>query len=148
MIERLVRRRDARGQFAFATEAKRRIPAQHEVVLAKSHRGLHVLGPDEPSLALPLQRLRCAYGAAVAIEPAPEGKPLVEVSVGLENRYLPRVRAALWRRGANPSEEYRGPHYCVLRFQAAPAALLGLPAELASLTGGKASHEIVLRRYA
>jgi hypothetical protein len=74
------------------------------------------------------------------------GEARAEVRVGLENRYLPGVRAALRRRDANPSEEYRGPHYCVLRFQALPGDLLGLPAELDALTHARATHEIVLRR--
>jgi hypothetical protein len=93
MIERLARRKGVRGQFHFASEAKRRIPERDDFVAAKSHRGLHLLGRGEQALALPLGALR------------------------------------------------------VLRFQARPAVVLGLPAELARLTSGKASHELVLRAY-
>jgi hypothetical protein len=148
MIERLVRRTDVRGQYHFATEAKRRLPERDDFVLGKSHLGLHVLAREEHALGLPLGMLRSAYGAAVAIEPMPGGKPVAEVRVGFEKRHLAQVRAAVCRRGANPSEEYVGAHYCVLRFEAPLAALLGLPLELVRLTSGKANHEIVITRHA
>lgn len=38
--------------------------------------------------------------------------------------------------------------YCVLRYEARFADLLGLPAELAQLTGGKGKHWIMLSHYA
>jgi hypothetical protein len=38
--------------------------------------------------------------------------------------------------------------YCVLRYEAPLANLLGLPAELERLTGGSARHWIVLSHYA
>jgi hypothetical protein len=97
MIERLARRRDAQGQFPFASEAKALIPARGDFVVAKSHRGL---------------------------PPAREA-PVMEVRIGLQRIDLARVRSALRRRGANPSEEYNGAHYCVLRFEGAAADLLG-----------------------
>jgi hypothetical protein len=147
MIERLARRTDRRGQFSFAAEAKRRVPERDDFVLAKSHRGLHLLAREEDALAFPLRVLRSAFGSSVAVDRMPGGKPVAEVRVGLEKRHLPQARAALRRRGANPSEEYVGMHYCVLRFEAPLAALLGLPSELAALTSGKASHEIVLTRH-
>jgi hypothetical protein len=147
MIERLARRTDRRGQFSFAAEARRRVPERDDFVLAKSHRGLHLLAREEDALAFPLRVLRSAFGSSVAIDRMPGGKPVAEVRVGLEKRHLPQARAALRRRGANPSEEYVGIHYCVLRFEAPLAALLGLPSELAALTSGKASHEIVLTRH-
>jgi hypothetical protein len=146
MIERLVQHRRTRGQFRFAAEAKRNLPSRDDVLLAKSHRGLHVLARDERALARSLDLLRSAYGPAMAISPVEGAAPRIEVRVGLENRHLAQVRAALRRRGANPSEEYLGPHYCVLRFQASPASLLGLPGELAALSDGKASSQVVLLR--
>jgi hypothetical protein len=147
MIARLARRRGERGQFRFATEAKGMIPERDEYVLAKSHRGLHLLARDEHALVLPVRLLRSAYGPGVEVQPPVRGEPVMEVRIGLETRYLPRVRDALRRRGANPSEEYAGMHYCVLRFEAPLDELLGLPAQLAALTSGKASHQIVLRGY-
>ena len=38
--------------------------------------------------------------------------------------------------------------YCVLRYEAPLADLLGLPAELVRLTGGSATHWIALSHYA
>lgn len=148
MIERLVSRRDVCGQFHFASEAKTRVPEHEDFLLAKSHRGLHVLARDEHALVLPLRVLRAAYGANVEIGGRRPAKAVMEVRIGLEQRYLQKVRAALLRRGANPSEEYVGAHYCVLRFEAPLAELLGLPLELRELTCGKAAHQIVLSRYA
>lgn len=147
MIERLVRRKDARGQFRFATEAKRMIPERGDVVLAKSHRGLHLLARNEHALVLPLRVLRAAYGSGVEVDGRRSGKPVMEVRIGLERRHLPEVRKGLVRRGASPSEEYVGAHYCVLRFEAPLGDLLGLPGELRELTRGRATHQIVLNRY-
>jgi len=147
VIERLVRDREARGQFRFASEAKAIVPARPEYLLAKSHRGLHVLGPSEHSVVLPLRLLRARYGSRVSIEPETHGVPIMEVRIGLENRFVRTVVDALRQRGANPSEEYVGVHHCVLRFDAPLPDLLGLPGELAELTAGKATHEIVLSRY-
>ena len=143
MIERLARRRGARGQFPFASEAKRLIRTGGDVVLAKSHRGLHLLARAEPRLRVPLEVLRNAYGSALVIEPVAERARVVAVRIGLERVHLPAVRAALRRRGANPAQEYRGIHYCVLRFEADPADLLGLPAELDELTRGRFSEEFL-----
>jgi hypothetical protein len=147
VIERLARRRRARGQFHFASEAKALIPAREDFLLAKSNRGLHLLGRDEHSLRVPLGVLRAAYGLNVMIEPHAAGEPVMEVRIGVEQRHLAKVRSVLRRRGANPSEEYDGVHYCVLRFEAAPAELLGLPVELVELTSGRVNHQILLRRY-
>jgi hypothetical protein len=144
MIERLARRRGARGQFHFASEAKLLIPARGDVVLAKSHRGLHVLARAERKLHAPLEALRAAYGSALIVEPVAERAPVVAVRIGVERVHLPAVRAALRRRGANPAEEYRGIHYCVLRFEADAADLLGLPAELAELTRGRFTEELLV----
>jgi translation elongation factor EF-G len=147
VIERLAQRKGARGQFRFAGEAKTLIPAREEFVLAKSHRGLHVLARNEADLRMPLERLHATYGSDLVIREQKLGEPVMEVRIGLEKRYLPEVRSALWRRNANASEEYDGPDYCVLRFEAPASDLLGLPVELADLTSGRLSHQIVLTRY-
>lgn len=147
MRERLVRRRDARGQFGFATEAKAVVPQREEFVLAKSHKGLHLLARSEDALVLPLRALRAAFGPALQVDAPEGGEPVMEVRIGLERRHVPQVRDALERRGVNPSEEYVGAHYCVLRFEAPPEALLGLPTELAGLTSGRATDQILLSGY-
>jgi translation elongation factor EF-G len=116
-------------------------------VLAKSHKGLHVLARNEKDVRMPLDMLQATYGSDVLVRVQMLGEPVMEVRIGLEKRYLPEVRSALWRRSANASEEYDGPHYCVLRFEAPASALLGLPMELTDLTSGRLSHQIVLTRY-
>lgn len=148
MIERVVRHRDLRGQFHFATEAKNLIAQHGRLVLAKSHRGLHVLARGKDDMVPPLRALRGAYGPRLYVNAGRRGEPVMEVRIGLERRYLAGVRDELLRRGANPSEEYTGLHYCVLRFEARFPALLGLPDEVARLTAGKASQQVVLSGYA
>lgn len=147
MIERLVRHRDLRGQFQFAAQAKTRLPQDGAFVPAKSHRGLHLLARQEDDLASPLRALHGAYGSSLRVDRELKGVPTMDVRVGLELRHLPAVREELLRRGMNPSEEYVGTHYCVLRFQASAADLLGWPGELSRLTFGKASQQILVCGY-
>ena len=147
MIERLAQRKGARGQFRFADEAKGLIPAREGFLLAKSHKGLHVLGRHETDVRMPLDMLHATYGTELLIREQALGEPVMEVRIGLEKRYLLEVRSALSRRNANASEEYDGTHYCVLRFEAPVSDLLGLPVELADLTSGRLSHQIVLTGY-
>jgi hypothetical protein len=147
VIEHLARRRNARGQFGFAREAKALLPAREDLLLAKSHRGLHLLGREERSLRVPVCVLEATYGPNVVIRPHGLGEPVIEARIGLERCHLAQVRSALRRRGANPSEEYNGAHYCVLRFEASPDDMLGLPVELAELTAGRLSHQILLTGY-
>lgn len=148
LVERVVRSREVRGQFGFAVRAKHLVPKRPNLLLAKSHRGLHMLAPDEGDLSWPLRALRAAYGSSVQVETGGSGEPVLEMRVGLERRYVPEVRKELSRRNTTPSEEYVGVHYSVLRLEDHSAALLGLPDELHRLTSGKASLQIILTGYA
>jgi hypothetical protein len=148
VIERVVRNREVCGQFGFAVAAKNLVPPRRNLLLAKSHRGLHMLAPDESDLSLPLRTLRAVYGSSMQVEAGGSGTPVLEVRVGLERRYVPEVRKELSRRSTTPSEEYVGLHYSVLRFEEHPAAVLGLPDELHKLTSGKTSLQIILTGYA
>lgn len=155
-IEQLVRRRDTRFQFGFANEARNAVPDSGEFVLASSHRGLHVLARNEESLAPPVEALRDLYGEKLAVEPPRvrviEGlrvqEPVMHVRISTEVRFLEEVKAALAARGANPSEEYVRSQFCVLRYEAPLASLLGFPAELARMTAGTAKQWIALSHYA
>jgi hypothetical protein len=142
LAERLVRRTGARVQFAFALEAKATLPPCARSVLAASHDGLHVLARDEAALMARLLEIRQAYAPdiEVSVPAARQDRLLLSARIGLQRRDLPSIREALLRRGANASEEYAGLHYCVLRFDAALNQLMGLPGELAALTGATASH--------
>ncbi|MGH8668864.1 MAG: hypothetical protein ACREUH_06480 [Burkholderiales bacterium] len=155
-IEQLVRRKDTRFQFGFASEACNLVPDRGDFVLATSHRGLHVLARDEESLVPPVQTLREVYGPDLDVAPPRvrliEGvqvqEPVMNVRISLETRFLELVKKALRARGANPSEEYVRSNYCVLRYEAPLADLLGLPDQLARLSMGTAKHWIVLSHYA
>ncbi len=155
-IEQLVRRKDTRFQFGFANEARHRVPDRGDFVLATSHRGLHVLARDEESLVPPVSTLREVYGPNLEVTPPRvrliEGvqvqEPIMNVRISLETRFLDLVKKALRKRGANPSEEYVRVRYCVLRYEAPLADLLGLPEQLARLSMGTAKHWIVLSHYA
>ncbi len=155
-IEQLVRRKDTRFQFGFATEARDLVPDRDDCVLATSHRGLHVLARNEESLAAPVGVLRDAYGPSLDVAPPRvrliEGvqvqEPIMHVRISVETRFLEPVRKALRGRGVNASEEYVRARYCVLRYEAPLASLLGLPGQLARLSMGTAKHWIVLSHYA
>jgi hypothetical protein len=155
-VEQLVRREGMPFQFAFATEAKELVAEREEFLLKASYKGLHVLAKNEDGLMLPMEVLRQAYGASLHVD-APrvrliEGvqvrEPIMHVRISLQTRFQELVKNALKRRGVVPSEEYARSTYCVLRYEARLADLLGLPAELGRLTGGSAKYWIVLSRYA
>ena len=155
-IEQLVRRTDTRFQYGFANEARNAVPHRGDFVLASSHRGLHVLARNEESLVPPVEALRDLYGDRLDLEPPRvrliEGvqvhEPVMQVRISTELGFLEAVKGALGARGANPSEEYVRSRFCVLRYEAPLADLLGLPAELERLTLGTAQHWIVLSHYA
>jgi predicted membrane GTPase involved in stress response len=155
-IEQLLRRRDTRFQFGFATQAKDLVPARDDFLLSPSRDGLHVLARNEESLALPVGVLQDVYGPRLEVQPPQvrliQGvqvqEPIMHVRASLEVRHAPAVKQALEARGATLSEEYTRSMYCVLRYEAPLANLLGLPAELERLTGGSARHWIVLSHYA
>ena len=155
-IEQLVRRKDTRFQLGFATEAKQLLLPKEEFVLAASPKGLRVLGRNEDALATPVEILREVYGAKVQVLPPEvrliEGvqvkQPIMHVRITMELRFLDAVKRAFLERGAVPEEEHIGSRYCVLRYLAPLAHLLGLPAEVSLLTEGEARHSIVLSHYA
>jgi predicted membrane GTPase involved in stress response len=155
-IEQLVRRRGMAFQFAFATEAKELVPSDDEFLLNASHRGLRVLGRNEEALARPLVALRDAYGATLEVEPPRvrliEGvqvqEPIMHVRVSLPTEFREPVKRALGRRGAALGEEYVRGRWCVLRYEAPLAGLLGLSEELGRLTAGTARQWVVLSHYA
>lgn len=155
-IEQLVQRVGTAFQFGFATEAKELLPEKEEFLLNASHRGLHVLARNEEALALPRDVLLDVYGPGLRID-APrvrliEGvqvqEPIMHVRISLRTHFRDLVKRALRQRGVGPSDEYVRSTYCVLRYEAPLADLLGLPAELASLTDGSAKHWITLSHYA
>lgn len=155
-IEQFVRRKGVAFQFAFAVEARELLPQHEEFVSNASHRGLHVMARNEDGLAAPVELLREVYGPTLHVE-APQVRliggvqlqePIMHVRVALESGLRESVKRELRRRGAQTLEEYVRSSYSVLRCEAPLARLLGLPAELARLTAGRAKHWIVLSHYA
>jgi predicted membrane GTPase involved in stress response len=155
-IEQLVRRKGMAFQFAFATAAKELLPQREEFVLDASHKGLRVLAKNEDGLTKPVAALREVYGASLEVEPPKvrliEGvqvqEPIMHVRISLYADLRAAVKRALRARGATLCDEYVRSTYCVLRYDAPLANLLGLSAELSRLTAGTAKHWIALSHYA
>jgi hypothetical protein len=149
LSEHVVRHRGRRGQFPFALEAKDVLPAGEAFLAAKSHRGLHLIARDEDDLAAPLDAVRRAFGGErLEIDRGQRGEPVVQVSAGIELRYLKEVGDAIRARRGNASWEYLGAHYCVLRFDLPAGCLLGLPEAIIRLTEGKAALQLIVHAYA
>jgi len=155
-IEQLVRRTDTHFQLGFGAEARERLPEKEEFALQPSRTGLLVLGRNEESLAPPVELLREMYGEKLQVQ-APRVRliggvqvkePIMHVRISLQARFLDAVARAMLGRGAAPSEEYAGGRYCVLRYEAPLADLLGLRAELARITDATAKHWVALSHYA
>ncbi|HEX7054308.1 MAG TPA: hypothetical protein VF211_10310 [Burkholderiales bacterium] len=155
-IEQLVRRTDTRFQLGFAAQARDLFPENEDYVLRASRAGLRVLAKNEESLAPPLEVLREVYGESIEAGPprvrligdVQVQEPVMHVRISLETRHAEPVKRALERRGAALAEEYARASYCVLRYEAPLALLLGLPGELAALTGGRARHWSALSHWA
>jgi hypothetical protein len=152
-IQQLLRRKDTRFQLGFAREAKRLVPERDDFVLDPSRQGLRVLGRNEDALRIPVELLGDVYGPKLEVQPpevrlAQAHEPVMHVRVSADTRFLRAVKDLLCRRGAALQEEYVRPNYCVVRYEAPLADLLGLPAELSSVTEGRAKHWIVLSHYA
>lgn len=155
-LEQLVRRRGAAFQLAFATEAKELMPPADDFALDASRKGLLVLASNEEALERPVQVLRDVYGPQVVMEPprvrllggVQLKEPIMHLRVSMYAHFREPVKAALAKRRAMLSEDYVRDTYCVLRYEAPLASLLGFPAELARLTAGTAKQWIALSHYA
>ena len=132
------------------------MPAADGFVLAATRKGLQVLARNEDGLAAPLVALRNAYGCSLEIGPPRvrliEGvqvqEPIMHIRISLETRFQAAVKRALLARSAVSEEEYERTRMAVQRYEAPLARLIGLPAELALITGGTARYWIVLSHYA
>ena len=155
-IEQLVRRWDTRFQLGFAQDAKRRIRPSARVAYSASPDGLHVLAAGEEALVEPIAELIDVYGPRLEIVPpavrlirgVQVKEPIGEVRISVAKAYRDAVASALLARGAKAMSEHAGFRHAVLRYEAPMASLLGLPVELARLTGGTAKHWTALSHYA
>jgi hypothetical protein len=155
-LEQLVKRRGMAFQFAFATEAKELMPAGDDFAATASHKGLHVLARDEEGLVRPVLVLREVYGESLELAPprvrlikgVQVKEPIMHLRISMYTELRATVKGALRARGATLTEEYVRSTYCVLRYEARLADLLGFPAELRRLSAGSARHWIALSHYA
>lgn len=155
-IEQLVRRNDTRFQLGFATEARDKLPDADDFALRSSREGLLVLGRNEESLAPPVGILREIYGYKLNVERprvrllggVQVKEPIMHVRISLQSRFYEAVARAMLGRGADAAEEYGRGRYCVLRYEAPLANLLGLQAELSRITDATAQHWTALSHYA
>ena len=121
-----------------------------------SHKGLHVLARDEEGLVRPVLVLREVYGESLELAPprvrlikgVQLKEPIMHLRISMYTELRAAVKRALRARGAMLSEEYVRSTYCVLRYEARLADLLGFPAELRRLSAGSARHWIALSHYA
>lgn len=155
-LEQLVKRRGMAFQFAFATEAKELMPMGDDFAATTSDKGLHVLARDEEGLVRPVLVLREVYGESLELAPprvrlikgVQLKEPIMHLRISMYTELRAAVKGALRARGAMLSEEYVRSTYCVLRYEARLADLLGCPAELRRLSAGSARHWIALSHYA
>jgi predicted membrane GTPase involved in stress response len=152
-IQQLLRRNDTRFQLGFARQARNLIPLRDEFVATPSRDGLRVLGRNEDALRLPVEVLRDVYGPNLDVQPpevrfARTQEPVMHVRVSVDTRFLEAVKGVLQKRGATLQEEYVRPNYCVVRYEAPLADLLGLPDELSRASAGRARQWIALSHYA
>jgi hypothetical protein len=132
------------------------MPECEDYVLSVSSHGLHVLARNEDSLAAPIGMLREMYGERLEVLPprvrlihgVQVQEPVMHVRISLRTPERDAVKRAMEARGAELTEEYARSTYCVLRYQAALANLLGLSSQLEELTGGSARHWVALSHYA
>lgn len=155
-IQQALQRTDTRFQYGFAREAKERVPESEDFLLEPSRSGLLVLGRNEDALAAPVEALRDLYGPSLEVRPprvrlihgVQVREPIMQVRVSMQTRFRDVVRQSLLARGATPAQEYARSSYCVLRYEAPLARLLGLSAELRQRTAGTAKHWVALSHYA
>jgi hypothetical protein len=155
-IEQLVRRADTRFQLGFAAEAQRLVPEGDDFRLQPGAQGLTVLARNEDSLGQPIGVLKDIYASKLRIEPprvrvirdGQVKEPVMHLRISLQTRFIDPVARAMLGRGCVPAEEYARGKYCVLRYEAPLADLLGLPEELRRITGGTAEHRMALSHYA
>ena len=156
-VQQLVRSRAHAFQLAFAHEAIARLgePAE-ELLYEPSYKGLRILGLDEPALAGPVAAVREWYGSNVAIGPTRVRyqlgevvrEPVMSLVIRAPRQFAIAVKEDLLRRGAEAVNLEMHPTGFIARAQATQAELLGYPAWLEELSGGRAELHLWLSHYA
>lgn len=154
-LQALARSRRTESQIEFAREACLVLEETDELVFEPVDDGLAIFAANEDALAAPAQVLAEVYADAVVvrapsvrlIDGDPVHEPVMSVRVRAKRCYLPAVLAALRFRGARIIEECLKGREFVVRAEAPMRRLMGLPAEMAIVTEGTASHWVHLSRY-
>ena len=154
-LETLARRRSTTSQIDFAREASRTLADSDELLFEPYEHGLAIFAANEDVLEAPRRILREIYGDFVEVRQPqvryipgePPQEPLMSVRITVRAESLGRVLAELRSRSARIIEQCIRGRIVIVRAEAPLADLLGLPARLADITDGTATHSIRLLRY-
>jgi hypothetical protein len=155
-LETLARKRGTRSQAEFAAEAKRVLRDTDDVLFEPMDRGLAIFAANEDAIDEPVRILGEVYADEVVVRPPvvrlmpgePAQQPIMYVRIRTRREHIGVVMQKLRERGVSIAEETIRAREVIIRGEAPLAHLLGLPAELAELTDGSASHLIRLTHYA
>jgi hypothetical protein len=156
-LEQMCSHSEENFQLAFARGALEIVRDQPDCKLQPTGKGLLILGETEDAVSRPVQILRSAYGARLAVGAITiryRGGPVVEephmgVRVSCPANYCDAVRMNLEARGArllHSTESERS--LTVIRAAAPLAVLMGYSAFLTALTEGRARVAMWLSHYA
>jgi len=155
-LETLARKRGTRSQADFAVEAKRVLRDTDDVIFEPMDRGLAIFAANEDAIDGPVRILGEVYADDLVVQAPvvrlmpgdPVQQPVMYVRVRARREHAGAIMQKLRGRGVVIAEETFRSREVIIRGEAPLAHLLGLPAELAELTGGSATHLIRLTHYA
>lgn len=148
--------RRERFQLAFARAAAELLPKDDDIAFETTRRGLTILAETELSLERPIERLRSVYGDEIQIA-APQvryrqGEQTEEPYMGLRllcaAQHFEIFRRDLLVRGAEILDSESNQRFGVLRASAPLAVLVGYPAHVREISGGRAKLAMWLSHYA
>jgi hypothetical protein len=154
-LQQRARHGASRSQSAFARRARSIFSQQpQDCILQVSTAGLTLLAKTEEALAQPVSALHDHFGAALRLDApqvrligVPPHEPIMAVRISVPVARLEPVKQALQRRSIHIREESRGGSRCLLQGEAPLIRLLGLRADLQSLTMGRSLLWTALARY-
>ena len=153
-LQRHARHRLEVMQPAFIHRASLILKAPDDCLLRQSRTGLILLARNEQALAGPVSVLREVFGGALELSPlqvrligVPPQQPIMHLRVNAPVSRDKAVMRVLRRRSVAIQEETRGGTRCLLQGEAPLTHLLGLDADLKSVTLGGALLWTSLARY-
>jgi hypothetical protein len=154
-IEQSVRGRDAPAREALIDEAWRRRSPASATLLVGDHRGLRILAPTEPALALALGELVLRHGEGLIVEPptvryvqgVPVLEPWMSETVNAPHAHADKLEEDFLARRGHLRRMSPVAGRMVLEGEAPLADLLGYDDWLAELTGEEPLVATALSRY-